>query len=295
MALSSMTGFARTEGSHGSVRWAWELRSVNGRGLDIRLRLPNGYDAIDAVARKQLQAAFTRGNISANLNVQRDQTEQRVTINEPALKQVMETIESLSRTYDMAPPRADGLLALRGILDYSDAEDGEEAQTEINAAVIVGLEEAIAALASARDEEGAAIAVVLSERVNEIEKLVDAAEVNPARQPDVIRAKLAALVAELISADSPLDPQRLHQEAVLLATKADIREELDRLKTHVDAARQLLAETVPVGRKLDFLAQEFNRESNTLCSKSNDASLTAIGLELKTVVDQLREQIQNIE
>ncbi len=295
MSLSSMTGFARASGQSGACRWTWELRAVNGRGLDVRLRLPSGFEALDPVIRKRLQSAFGRGNITANLTVQRDQADQTLMINEAAFEQAMNAVDRLSRLYKVDPPRIDGLLALRGIVEYTEAEESEAERRQTEQAILDGLDAAITDLDTARREEGAAIGAVLRQRIDAIERLVADAEANPSRAPESIRKRIAEQIRAIMEAESTLDPQRLHQEAALIATKADIREELDRLTAHVAAARQLIGQSGPVGRKLDFLAQEFNRESNTLCSKSNDTALTATGLELKSVVDQLREQIQNIE
>jgi uncharacterized protein (TIGR00255 family) len=290
-----MTGFARTDGAAGGYRWTWELRSVNGKGLDVRLRLPPGFEQLEPAAREKIGAALTRGNIQAALTLQNDAGAARVKVNETVLAEVVAAMRAVSRYVEAQPPTLDGILSIRGVLETVEGVDNEEARTALAANIITDLEAALTDLTGDRVREGRAIAVVLAGRLTEIERLADAAEAAPARTPEAIRARLAEQIALLTGASPALDPERLHQEAVLLATRADIREELDRLAAHVAAARALLAEDGAVGRRLDFLAQEFNREVNTLCSKSNDVALTAIGLDLKAVVDQFREQIQNLE
>ncbi len=294
MALQSMTGFARAEGGS-DPHWVWELRSVNGKGLDVRIRLPSGLERLEPAVREKIAARFTRGNIQALLTVEGRTAGQRVVVNEGVLAQVIDAMDRVRTRVDVAPPSLDGLLSIRGVLELEDADADAGAQAALDAAVLVGLDAAIGDLAQARSREGAAIGLVLEARIGEIAALTREAEDSPVRRPEIIRARLAEQIAMLLDAAPALDPDRLHQEAVLLATKADIREELDRLAAHVVAARELLARGAAVGRRLDFLAQEFNREVNTLCSKANDRSLTAIGLELKAIVDQLREQIQNLE
>ncbi|MBN9023796.1 MAG: YicC family protein [Rhizobiales bacterium] len=294
MALQSMTGFARTEGG-AELRWAWELRSVNGKGLDVRLRLPPGMERLETAVREKVAGRFTRGNIQVLLSLDGRPSGQRIMINETVLAQVLAAMAHIRREVDAAPPTADGILAIRGVLETGDETLDDEAQAALDAAILHGLDAALEALREARESEGRALGAILLGRIDEIGRLARLAETSPLREPAAIRARLAEQVAALLDAVPALDPDRLHQEAVLLATKADIREELDRLDAHVDAARELLSKGGAVGRRLDFLAQEFNREVNTLCSKSNDRSLTAIGLDLKAVVDQLREQIQNLE
>jgi uncharacterized protein (TIGR00255 family) len=295
MPLSSMTGFARADGAGGGYRWTWELRSVNGKGLDVRLRLPPGFEHLEPAAREKIGAALTRGNIQASLALQSEAGAVQVRVNEAVLAEVVAAMRAASRFIDAQPPTLDGILAIRGVLETVEGVDSEDARTALGANIVVDLEAALVDLTNDRVREGRAIANILASRLDDIERLTGAAEASPARAPEAIRARLAEQVALLTGATSALDPERLHQEAVLLATRADIREELDRLTAHVAAARALLAEDGAVGRRLDFLAQEFNREVNTLCSKSNDVGLTAIGLELKAVVDQFREQIQNLE
>ncbi|HMN50617.1 MAG TPA: YicC family protein [Xanthobacteraceae bacterium] len=295
MSLASMTGVARTSGTFGASRWAWELKSVNSKGLDIRFRLPPGRDALEPQLRAAVSRALTRGSVTANLTIAREGQPPVVRVNEEVLSAVLATAAQIAKRIDAQPPALDGILAIKGVMEVVESEETEAERDSANAELLRGFEAALAELAAMRAREGTIIGQVLGERVSEIEKLAKAAESSPSRSVEAIRAKLAEQVKELIAASSTLDPERLHQEAALLAAKADVREELDRLGAHVSAARTLLKNGGAVGRKLDFLAQEFNRESNTLCSKSNDVSLTAIGLELKTAVDQFREQVQNLE
>ncbi|MEZ5839309.1 MAG: YicC/YloC family endoribonuclease [Hyphomicrobiales bacterium] len=295
MALASMTGFARSEGALGDTRWTWELKSVNGKGLDVRLRVPPGMDAIEQPARERISAGLQRGNCYGTLNVRRESSATTVRINETVLAAVIEAARSISERVDAAAPSIDGLLQIKGVVDIVEPSEDDESRAALNKAILASLAEAVTALVAARHGEGAALFEVLSGHLDEIERLRAAAEATPARTVDAIKARLAEQVARLLDASSTFDEARLHQEAALLATRADIREELDRLAAHVAAARTLLASGAAVGRRLDFLAQEFNREVNTLCSKSNDTALTAIGLDLKATVDQFREQLQNLE
>jgi len=295
MPLSSMTGFARADGAGEGYRWTWELRSVNGKGLDLRLRLPPGFEFLEGTVRERLGAALVRGNVQVSLNVQTEAGGVHVRINETVLSEVIQAMERIGERVEMQLPTLDGLLAIRGIVETVEPFSDDEGRNAIGAAMIGGLATAIASLVADRRREGRAIGAVLDARLAEIARLTRAAEAVPGRAPEAIRARLAEQVATLLDAAPALDPDRLHQEAVLLATRADIREEIDRLDAHVVAARGLLAEDGAVGRRLDFLAQEFNREVNTLCSKSNDVALTAIGLDLKATVDQFREQVQNLE
>jgi len=288
-----MTGFARADGAGLGCRWSWELRSVNGKGLDLRLRAPAGFDDLEAALRERAAARFSRGTIQATLTLDRDTAGSGVKINQAALDQLIAAVEGVRQRIGGPPPAVEHLLAVRGIVDVVEGE-GERSEALV-ASLLATLDEALEKLGAMRAAEGAAIGAMLELRLARIADLAMEADANPARTADAIRARLADQVNLLLGASPALDPARLHQEAVLLATRADIAEEIDRLRAHVVAARALLAEGGPVGRKLDFLAQEFNRETNTLCAKANDRSLTATGLELKAVVDQLREQIQNLE
>ncbi len=295
MTLASMTGFARANGALGVWRWAVEIKCVNAKGLDLRLRVPPGFDRIEAEARARLAKALSRGTVFANLTATREGATTTARIDAALLAEVAAAARDAAERFGLAPPTLDGLLAVRGVVETVDAEDDEPARAAAAAAMLATFDEAISAVVAMRCAEGEALRKVLSERLDAIAALTQAADDNPARKPEAVRARLAASVAALMGAARGLDEDRLHQEAILLAGKADIREELDRLHTHVAAARALLAEGGPVGRRLDFLAQEFGREANTLCAKSNDASLTAQGLELRAVIEQMREQVQNIE
>lgn len=295
MTLQSMTGFARAEGGSSGIRWVWELRSVNGKGLDIRARLPQGCERLEPEVRRMCGARFKRGNMQVSLSVSGGTSALRPVLNEAALGAVLEIVERLRGQIDAAPPGIDGLLNIRGLLDYQEPEDDPDAVAAADAERLAGLAQAIDALAGMRETEGAALKEVLDGHLDAIAGIVDAIEADPSRQPEAIRARLAEQVERLMEASTGLDPARLHMEAALLATKADLSEEIDRLRAHVAATRELLATGGAVGRRLDFLAQEFNRETNTICSKSNAASVTAAGLELKVLVDRLREQIQNLE
>ncbi len=295
MALSSMTGFARTSGTSGPYAWSWELRSVNAKGLDLRVRLPSGWDAIDAPLRARAAEAFSRGNLNATLTVERQGVAPTVRINEAVLNAVLESIHRLTGRIEATAPRLDGILALKGVIDVIDQDETEDERRAAEAAVVLGFGDAVIALGEMRRHEGAALGRVLNERLGEIATLAARANDAPGRKAEAIKARLIEQIATLVAASERLDPDRLHQEAILMASKADIREELDRLNAHVSQARQMIGAGGAVGRRLDFLSQELNRESNTLCAKSNDIELTNIGLELKTVVEQFREQVQNLE
>jgi uncharacterized protein (TIGR00255 family) len=295
MPLSSMTGYARASSAHEGLHWQWEVRSVNGKGLDIRCRLPPGYESLEAPAREAVQRYLKRGNVQLALACDRAASDQLLSVNEGALEQVVALAGRLRERLGGEPPRAELLLGLRGVLDVVSREDDPDKLAARDKAMTASLAAALADLAAMRRREGEKLAQVIAGHVDRIEALTIAARDNPARLPEAIRKRLADQVARLLEAHSSFDPDRLHQEAVLLATRADIAEEIDRLLAHVEAARRFLAAAEPVGRQLDFLAQEFNREANTLCSKSTDRGLTAIGLDLKTAIDQMREQVQNIE
>ncbi|MCM2400226.1 YicC family protein [Rhizobium sp. S153] len=296
MALQSMTGFARAEGTSGRYRWAWELRSVNGKGLDIRMRLPQGMEGFEAEVRRLLGQYLTRGNVQVGLNVSVSENRVEAVLNRDALDAVLRLRDELGTALvDPAPLRLDALLAIRGLVDFRETQDDEAVLAARDADILAGLEQAARALCDMRKTEGDALCRVLSDHVSNIQDLVQKVEADPSRQPEEIARKLVAQLAALLDASPSLDRDRLHAEAALLATKADLREEIDRLKAHVTAARDLLAMGGPIGRKLDFLAQEFNRESNTICSKSNAVAVTSAGIELKVVIDQFREQVQNLE
>jgi len=295
MALSSMTGFARGHGVSGPYSWAWEVKSVNGKGLDLRLRMPPGWDAIEPPVRAQAAAALTRGSVQANLTVERSGALPVVRVNAAVLDAILATMKQIAPKIEAAPPSLDGLLGLKGVIEVSDSEEREEERRSAEAAVTAGFAEAIAALGEMRRHEGAALGRVLAARLGEIAALAQRAERAPGRRPEAIRARLAEQIATLLAQSERFDPDRLHQEAIMIATKADVREELDRLAAHLAQAEHLIGQGGPIGRRLDFLAQELNREANTLCAKANDVELTNIGLELKAAVEQFREQVQNVE
>jgi uncharacterized protein (TIGR00255 family) len=295
MALQSMTGFARREGTSGRHRWAWELRSVNGKGLDLRLRLPPGLERLETDIRRLASDHFSRGNVQAGLTLSVGENRFEASINQDALAAVLSMRDQLAGVIDPAPLKLDTLLAIRGIIEFREAEDGEDLIAQRDGDIMAGLEGALFDLRTMRQQEGRALGQILLDQIQTIASLTETVEDDPSRSAPEIAAKLAAQVA-LLMGDAPgLDRDRLHAEAAMLATKADLREEIDRLKAHVSAARDLLAKGGPVGRKLDFLAQEFNRESNTICSKSTAVAVTAAGIELKVVIDQFREQVQNLE
>lgn len=295
MALSSMTGFARSHGVAGAYAWAWEIKSVNAKGLDLRFRLPAGWDAVEVPSRMRGTEKLSRGTVYANLAVERKGTQVAVKVNEPVLSAVLSTLKALSGKIKAAPPTLDGILSLKGVIEVTEEDEREDDHRSAETTIIAGFEQALAALVNMRQAEGATLERLLSARLDEIAALSKRAENAPGRKPEAIKARLADQVAALVTTSERFDSDRLYQEAVLLAAKADIREELDRLASHVAQAKKLLADGGAIGRKLDFLAQELNRESNTLTAKAVDLELTNIGLELKSVVEQFREQVQNLE
>jgi uncharacterized protein (TIGR00255 family) len=295
MALSSMTGFARSHGASGPYTFEWELKSVNAKGFDLRLRLPPGWDEIEAPAKKRAGELLVRGTVYANLNVKRTNAVAQVRINEDVLAAVVKVAGQVAGKIDAVAPSVDGLLAIKGVIEVVEPEGDEEEDKAARAAAMAAFEQALTELVEMRRREGAALGQVLGARVDEIEQLAKRAEAAPGRKPEAIRARLAEQVAALLETSDRFDQDRLAQEALLIATKADIREELDRIASHVAQARDILGKGGPVGRRLDFLAQEFNREVNTCCSKSNDIELTNTGLAMKNVVEQFREQVQNLE
>lgn len=295
MALQSMTGFSRREGTAGRYRWVWELRAVNGKGLDVRLRLPTGFEHLEASLKALAGGRLTRGNIQAGLTVQVAENRLEAVVNREALAAILALRQDLGDLVDQSPLGLDQLLSIRGLVEFREAEEDEAARGMRDAALLDGFAGALDGLVAMREAEGDALHAVLSGQIDQIEALGATIERDPSRQPEEIARRLQAQVAALMDASSALDRDRLHQEVALAATRADTREEIDRLKAHVAAARALLANGGPVGRKLDFMAQEFNRESNTICSKSNSTAVTAAGIELKVVIDQFREQVQNLE
>jgi uncharacterized protein (TIGR00255 family) len=295
MSISSMTGFGRAAGSSGPWTFQWEARCVNGKGLDVRMRLPPGIEAIEQLVRAAAAKHLRRGNVQVSLQLTREESAALVRVNQQALDAAIKAANAVAAASGGSPASTDALMGVRGVLEITSEEADDETVAERDAALVECATRAFAALAEDRSAEGARLAETLAGQLDRIAALVEEATKNPSRTPEAIRARLADQVARIMDAGPSLDPDRLHQEAVMVAAKADIQEELDRLRAHVESARELLQTREPVGRKLDFLAQEFNREANTLCSKSADTSLTRTGLELKTVIDQLKEQVQNIE
>lgn len=295
MALSSMTGFARSHGTSGPYSFEWELKSVNAKGLDFRMRLPPGWDDLEPAARKQVTEKLARGTIYANLAVKRSGEVAAIRINEEVLASVLKIAQDLAKRTGAALPSVDGLLGIKGVIEVVEPEDDDADVQAAKAAMLTGFSEALQSLVEMRRREGTTLGQILSQRMDDIERLAGKAEAAPGRKPEAIRARLAEQIATLLEASDRFDPERLSQEALMMATKADIREELDRIASHIAQARDLLAKGGAVGRRLDFLSQEFNREVNTCCSKSNDLELTNTGLEMKNIVEQFREQVQNLE
>ena len=291
----SMTGFAEASGSHEGLRWRWEAKSVNGRGLDIRLRTPPGYDSLEPPARVLAAERFRRGSLQAALTVEQQDAARGLKVDTAALASAVKLASEIAAETGLEPARIDGILALKGVIiqDEQNALDPLK-RADRDAAILKSLANALDALVRARASEGAKLQALLSAQINEVERLTEEAAGLAAAQPAALRKKLQDQISDMLAGGS-IPEDRLAQEAALLAARADIREELDRLRAHVQDARALIASGESAGRKLDFLAQEFNREANTLCSKSGDIALTRVGLALKAVIDQLREQAQNVE
>ena len=299
-----MTGYARVDETFVVERlgqtwtWGWELKSVNARGLDLRCRVPSGSERLDTQARKVLGGGLGRGSVSAQLSMQRQESRSTPGINRALLNNIMELQEELEGegTVFPSPPRLDVLLTIRGMIEEGDAEtlDGEE-RSALDAAALVGLSTALEQLVAMRADEGRRLHEVLEDQLTSLEDLLERARKQTEGQVEAFRARLREQLTEILEASPPVPEERLAQELALIATKADVREEIERLKAHLEACRDLLASGGPVGRRLDFLCQELNREANTICSKSADLALTSIGLELKSVIEQFREQVQNVE
>ncbi len=293
MPLSGMTGFGRAEGALGDWSWAVEARSVNGRNLEVRFRAPPGFDALEKPIREGGQARFQRGQVNVNVQARRAEGAGGATVNIAQLERYLEAVQPYVAAGRALPPSADGLLGLRGVVEAAEAEDDAEARAALEQAIAVTVGQALDGLKAARLAEGAALTPVLAGLVDRIEALVAAAEAEAAGHPLIIKERFVARMAELLA--QHVGEERIAQEAAAMAVKADVREELDRLAGHVAAARTLMAGEGAAGRRLDFLTQEFMREANTLCSKSATSALTAIGLDLKAVIEQFREQVQNVE
>ncbi|MEM8854259.1 MAG: YicC/YloC family endoribonuclease [Pseudomonadota bacterium] len=290
-AIQSMTGYSSIEGEREGVSYVFEARSVNGRSLDIRIRLPHGLERFEPVLRKAVTGLFRRGNVTVSLTVRGAESTARYKVNHEQIGTYLLAIQDLAASGSVAAPRADGLLALKGVIEGMSDDD-----TDIVAPVVEGeAAQLFDGLLKDRTAEGERIAPLIGEFLARMDTLRHDIESHPERGTERVRARLDRQVSDLVAGNHGLSVERLHQEAVILATRADVREELDRLTAHIDAARALLAEGGPVGRKLDFLAQELTRETNTICAKSPHHAVTALGLELKATVEQMREQVQNLE
>jgi uncharacterized protein (TIGR00255 family) len=291
-----MTGFGEARGAHGALRWRWEAKSVNGRGLDMRLRVPQGFEGLEIGARQLANERFKRGSIQAVLTAATEDTGRGFRVDAAALADAVRIARRVAEETGLAPARVDGLLALRGVIIQEETGVLDDAaRMARDAALLASFADALDLLSDARKTEGTKLEALLLNQIAEIEKLTTQAQQLAQAQPHLLRERISAQLADLLGPGSTLSPDRLAQEVALLASKADTREEMDRLTAHCQEVRALASSKEPIGRKLDFLAQEFNREANTLCSKSSDIALTRVGLALKAVIDQFREQVQNVE
>jgi uncharacterized protein (TIGR00255 family) len=296
MPITSMTGFARVEGHEDVCSWTWETKSVNGKGRDVRSRLPTGFEGLETKVRDAVAKHFRRGNLTVNLTVQWLQTVSEYKVNADLLDQLLSLIPEIEkRLPEVGPPRVDGLLALRGVIEPVEDKRSPELFRELEEAILKSLSAALDSLKTMRDAEGERLGQAIEGHVKEIENLCQKIGQQAATQPETIKKRLKEQVKELIEAVPALPEERLAQEAAMLMTKVDVREEIDRLNSHIESSWSLIKEKGAIGRKFDFLCQEFNREANTLCSKSTDVEMTRLGMDLKTIIDQLREQVQNIE
>jgi uncharacterized protein (TIGR00255 family) len=293
VGIASMTGFARADGNEFGISWVWEIKSVNGKSLDLRLRLAPGFDPLEPQLRALLAQRFRRGSFSVTLNVSRTEPA-AVRVNRETLAQLIVLMNELAGEIEAAPPRIDGLLALRGVVETVD-DEADALLEERRQAVLVSWASVLDELHHARADEGARLSTVLQGHLADMTALVEAAAACAAAQPQAIRDRLQAMLANVADLAPGMPEERVAQEMALLVVRSDIREELERLRAHLDQAAGLLRQDEAVGRRLDFLCQELNREANTLCSKSADIELTRVGLSLKAAVEQFREQVQNIE
>lgn len=292
----SMTGFSRVSGIQDDWSWSWELKSVNAKGLDIRTRLPMGFDGLEVATRANISRIFKRGSITAALNLRQSGGATRYQVNRPHLDSLIQEGKRIAgENPDFGVASVDGLLGLRGVIEALDEESLDEDRSSLEQALIASLSEATSSLASARAEEGARLTEVLTAFMDKLTDLLEQVAASAETQPDVIRERLKSQIADLVDEFSTLDPGRLEQEAAIIMTKADIREELDRFEAHIASVRELMVSGDAVGRRLDFLCQELNREANTICSKAQDTAVTRLGLDMKATVEQFREQVQNIE
>lgn len=295
MSLASMTGFARAEGADGALSWTWELKSVNGKNLDVRARLPNGFDELDGGLRAMAGERLRRGHLSVALQVSRAAGDKEVRVNEEVLSQLLEVARRHDGAPGTAPVRLDGLLALRGVVDIVERHESEDGRESRNVALLASFEDALNLLTESRAAEGGRIESVLRGLIDEIAGLAEAAAARASAKSHETRARLLERIGELTGEVPALSEERLAQEVAVLIVRADVTEEIDRIAAHIAAARDLFGEGGAVGRRLDFLCQEFAREANTICSKAGDVALARIGLDLKVAIDRFREQVQNIE
>jgi uncharacterized protein (TIGR00255 family) len=296
LPVTSMTGFARAEGEMNGLSWACEIKSVNSKGLDVRCRFPHGYDRLEGRARDRVAVHLTRGSISVNLTLSRRQLGDSYRINQDVLEQILIIAPDIQHRLPGSPPLStDALLAVRGVIELVEHEETEEEKRDLGDSFLGSVGEAIEALSGMRADEGRRLAEVLDAQIEQIEILCNRATEVASTQPTALKDRLISQLSEIVSQVPALSDERLAQEVALIVAKADIREELDRLRSHIEAARDLMENGGAVGRRLDFLCQEFLRETNTLCSKSSDIELTRLGIELKAVIEQLREQVQNVE
>lgn len=296
MTLQSMTGFARVDGMLSNARWTWEIKSVNGKSLDVRWRLPNGLDFLERELRSKILKYIARGNLHVSLNYESDADDAIPALNEKAAEAVLQISSKLKSEKKLPPISIDGLLSVKGVLNYSDESALDEKSTALrNKHLLKTFEEAVKQLAQSRASEGTAIKTALDAQLDGLKKLFDLINKDESRTPKKIEKSLKEKISKVLESAKDMDEQRLYQEVAFLVTKADIQEELDRLSAHIASARELLDEKGAVGRRLDFLSQELNRECNTICSKSNAINVSKYGMEMKVIVDQFREQIQNIQ
>lgn len=297
MTVNSMTGFARSSGSFAAYSWQWEVKSVNGKGLEIRCRVPAGFDQLEDKIRKLLKSTFHRGSINIQLQFENARGDQPYRVNTDFLDELLTLANQYVEDGRGKLPHMDGMLALKGVIEQNDATQDHTSNEELQAVLLESAADVFTRLASVRAEEGRRLSPILKAQLDEIEILVSRAGEQIADGPDNSRRRLKIQMDRILAETNMLDEGRLEQELALLATKADISEELDRLTSHIDSTRDILngPSDHGIGRRLDFICQEFNREANTLCSKSSDKTLTQTGLDMKAVIDRLREQVQNIE
>jgi uncharacterized protein (TIGR00255 family) len=295
MTVKSMTGFSRSSGTYDGFQWTWEIKSVNSKGLEVRIRVPNFLDGLDLKAKKLMSKAVGRGSINIALTLDREKSEESVNINENILGQLIEISTKLAENKALTPASIDGLLGMRGVLEVSEKKLDEDGIQQLEKALLANFNEAIVSLVTARGDEGAHLDTMLRDHLSKLTELVDASENAEGTQPAQLKARLQEKITEMLGEKQKLNDERLEQEVALLASKADIREEVNRLNAHIAGALDLMNSGETVGRRLDFLSQELNREANTLCSKSADLELTKMGLDMKATIEQFREQVQNVE